>query len=41
MNQRNVLGPFFPISPSRRRLDIDGVVGIACALMLPVALLLL
>lgn len=28
-----------PLAPSAPRLDVDGVVGIACMLMLPLALL--
>jgi len=28
-----------PLAPSRQRFDLDGVVGVACALMLPLALL--
>lgn len=28
-----------PVAPSRHRFDLDGVVGVACALMLPLALL--
>lgn len=29
-----------PLAPSRRRLDPDTFVGVACMLMLPIALLL-
>ncbi len=36
-NSRRSL-PALPIAPTRRRFDVDSFVGLACVLLLPVAL---